>query len=454
MREVRIHDTLSGRPRALDPRDPPRVGIYVCGPTVYGRIHVGNARPYVVFSLLKRFLDREGYTTTLVENVTDVNDKIYDAARERNLPSAELAREMTAAYVADTDALGLGRPDHEPRATETIGPIVSLIEKLIEDGHAYEADGDVLFRVSSFKGYGKLSNRPLEEMHQGEGDDAAQHKESPQDFALWKARKEGEDTGWESPWGEGRPGWHIECSAMAEEILGVDFEIHGGGSDLVFPHHENEIAQTEAARGRPLARLWMHNGMVEMDSEKMAKSVGNTRLLHGALEEFGREPFLMWMVGSHYRKPVSYTEEAMEDAARAVARLREVARRLEPGAPPAADLDAQAERFFDRLADDFNTPAARGVLFDWVAEANRRLDAGERLGAGRLPEMLHALGLETVLERADEEAPEEIERLAAEREAARAARDFERADRLRDEIAEQGWEVRDTAAGARLVRQA
>jgi cysteinyl-tRNA synthetase len=454
MREVRIHDTLSGRPRALDPRDPPRVGIYVCGPTVYGRIHVGNARPYVVFSLLKRFLDREGYTTTLVENVTDVNDKIYDAAHERNLPSAELAREMTAAYVADTDALGLGRPDHEPRATETIGPIVSLIEKLIEDGHAYEADGDVLFRVSSFKGYGKLSNRPLEEMHQGEGDDAAQHKESPQDFALWKARKEGEDTGWESPWGEGRPGWHIECSAMAEEILGVDFEIHGGGSDLVFPHHENEIAQTEAARGRPLARLWMHNGMVEMDSEKMAKSVGNTRLLHGALEEFGREPFLMWMVGSHYRKPVSYTEEAMEDAARAVARLREVARRLEPGAPPAADLDAQAERFFDRLADDFNTPAARGVLFDWVAEANRRLDAGERLGAGRLPEMLHALGLETVLERADEEAPEEIERLAAEREAARAARDFERADRLRDEIAEQGWEVRDTAAGARLVRQA
>jgi cysteinyl-tRNA synthetase len=454
MREVRIHDTLSGRPRALDPRDPPRVGTYVCGPTVYGRIHVGNARPYVVFSLLKRFLDREGYTTTLVENVTDVNDKIYDAAHERNLPSAELAREMTAAYVADTDALGLGRPDHEPRATETIGPIVSLIEKLIEDGHAYEADGDVLFRVSSFKGYGKLSNRPLEEMHQGEGDDAAQHKESPQDFALWKARKEGEDTGWESPWGEGRPGWHIECSAMAEEILGVDFEIHGGGSDLVFPHHENEIAQTEAARGRPLARLWMHNGMVEMDSEKMAKSVGNTRLLHGALEEFGREPFLMWMVGSHYRKPVSYTEEAMEDAARAVARLREVARRLEPGAPPAADLDAQAERFFDRLADDFNTPAARGVLFDWVAEANRRLDAGERLGAGRLPEMLHALGLETVLERADEEAPEEIERLAAEREAARAARDFERADRLRDEIAEQGWEVRDTAAGARLVRQA
>jgi cysteinyl-tRNA synthetase len=405
-----------------------------------------------VFSLLKRFLEREGYNTTLVENVTDVNDKIYDAARECGASSAELAREMTAAYVADTDALGLGRPDHEPRATETIGPIVALIERLIDGGHAYEANGDVLFRVSSFDAYGKLSNRPLEEMRQGEGDDDAEHKESPQDFALWKARKEGEDTAWESPWGEGRPGWHIECSAMAEEILGVDFEIHGGGSDLVFPHHENEIAQTEAARGKPLARIWMHNGMVEMDAEKMAKSVGNTRLLHGALEEFGREAFVMWMVGSHYRKPVAYTDETMEDARRAVARVREAVRRLDPDAAPAPDLDALAEPFFDALADDFNTPAARTVLFEWVAEANRRLDGGERLGAGRLEEMLHALGLESLLAPPQEDAPEEIERLAAERDEARASRDFERADRLRDEIARRGWEIRDTADGMRIVR--
>ena len=452
MRKVRIQDTLSGELRVLDPREPPRVGIYVCGPTVYGRIHVGNARPYVVFSLLRRFLEREGYTTTLVENVTDVNDKIYDAARERGASSAELARQMTAAYIADTDALGLGRPDHEPRATETIGPIVALIERLIEGGHAYEANGDVLFRVSSFDAYGKLSNRPLEEMQQGEGDDAAEHKESPQDFALWKARKEGEDTAWESPWGEGRPGWHIECSAMAEEILGVDFEIHGGGSDLVFPHHENEIAQTEAARGKPLARIWMHNGMVEMDAEKMAKSVGNTRLLQGALEEFGREAFVMWMVGSHYRKPVAYTDETMEDARRAVARVREAVRRLDPDAGPAPDLDALAERFFDALADDFNTPAARTVLFEWVAEANRRLDGGERLGAGRLEEMLHALGLESLLAPQQEDAPEEIERMAAERDEARASRDFERADRLRDEIARRGWEIRDTADGMQIVR--
>ncbi len=454
MREVRIHDTLSGEVRALDPREPPRVGIYLCGPTVYGRIHVGNARGYVIFSLLKRFLDREGYHATLVNNITDVNDKIYDAAREAEVPSADLAREMTAAYVADTGALGLGRPDHEPKATETIGPIVALIEQLIAGGHAYEANGDVLFRVRSFDGYGKLSNRPLDEMQQGEGDDAAEHKESPQDFALWKARKEGEDTAWDSPWGEGRPGWHIECSAMAEEILGVDFEIHGGGSDLVFPHHENEIAQTEAARAKPLARLWMHNGMVEMDSEKMAKSVGNIRSLDGALERFGREAFVMWMVGSHYRKPVAYTDEAMADAGRAVARVREAVRRLDPEAPSAEDLDALAERFFDELADDFNTPAARAVLFDWVAEANRRIDGGEQLGAGRLKEMLHALGLESLLDEVEPDAPEDLQQLAADRDAARAARDFERADRLRAEIESRGWEIRDTAEGARLVRRA
>ena len=452
MREVRIQDTLTGAVRALDPRDPPKVGIYACGPTVYGPVHVGNARPFVVFSLLKRFLEHEGYEATFVANITDVNDKIYDAARDRGVPSEQLAREMTDAYVADTDALGLGRPDHEPRASETIGAIVALIETLVESGHAYEARGDVYFRVASFDGYGKLSNRPLDEMQQGEGDDSADVKEAPQDFALWKARKEGEDTWWESPWGDGRPGWHIECSAMAEAILGVDFEVHGGGSDLIFPHHENEIAQTEAARGKPLARLWMHNGMVEMGAEKMAKSVGNIRLLHGALEQFGREAFLMWMVGGHYRKPVAYTEETLQDAGRAVDRVRELIRRLDPEGAAAPELDALVERFFDHLADDFNTPAARAELFAWVAEANRRLDAGERLGPGRLGEMLRAFGLESLLAGDADRAPEDVERLAAEREQARDARDFERADRLRDELAERGWEIRDTAEGPRLVR--
>ncbi len=453
MRDVHLTDTLRGTLVPLEPREPGRAAIYACGPTVYGRVHVGNARPYIVFSLLKRFLEHEGYEASFVANITDVNDKIYDAARERGVPSAQLAAEMTQAYVEDTDRLALGRPDAEPRATETIGPIVELIEALVDSGHAYEARGDVYFRVASFKDYGRLSNRPLEEMQQGEGDDAADVKESPQDFALWKAHKEGEDTQWDSPWGRGRPGWHIECSAMAEQILGVDFEIHGGGADLVFPHHENEIAQTEAARAKPLARVWMHNGMVELDSEKMAKSVGNIRLLHGALDQFGRESFLMWMVGAHYRKPVSYSEAALEDAGRAVDRVREFVRRLDPGAE-APGIDEYAERFFAALADDFNTPRARAVVFDWIAEGNRRIDAGERLGPGRLGELLYGLGLESLLAtQAGDEAPAELRRLAGERDEARAGRDFERADELRDQIAAAGWEVRDTADGGQLVRR-
>jgi cysteinyl-tRNA synthetase len=236
---------------------------------------------------------------------------------------------------------------------------------------------------------------------------------------------------------------------MAEAVLGIPFEVHGGGSDLVFPHHENEIAQTEAARGKPLSRTWMHNGMVQMGDEKMAKSVGNIRLLHGALEQFGRDAFLMWMVGAHYRKPVAYTEEALEDATRAVERVKDAVRRLDADAP---GMDEYVERFFDALADDFNTPQARAVLFEWVAEANRRVDAGERVGPGRLGEMLYALGLEGLLE-GDSEAPEELRRLAAERDEARSARDFERADQIRDQLAESGWEIRDTPEGARLVRR-
>jgi cysteinyl-tRNA synthetase len=452
VRQLRIHDTLSGDLVPVEPHDGDRVGIYACGPTVYGRIHVGNARPFIVFSLLKRFLEHEGYDAKLVVNVTDVNDKIYDAARERGVPSSELAREMTEAYVEDTDRLELGRPDAEPRATESIGAIERLIQDLVDSGHAYERGGDVYFRVASFEDYGKLSNRPLDEMQQGEGDDAAELKEAPQDFALWKARKEGEDTWWESPWGDGRPGWHIECSAMAEEELELPFEVHGGGSDLVFPHHENEIAQTESARGRPLSHAWMHNGMVEMGDEKMAKSVGNIRLLHGALDQFGRDTFLMWMVGAHYRKPVAYSEEALEDAARAVERVRDAVRRLDPDGSPLPDDDRLADAFFDALSDDFNTPQARAILFDWVAEANRRSDAGERVAPGRLAEMLYALGLEDLL-KAEDEAPAELQQLAAERDEARAARDFERADRIRDELAGAGWEIRDTPEGARLVRR-
>ncbi|HEX4719021.1 MAG TPA: cysteine--tRNA ligase [Thermoleophilaceae bacterium] len=454
MRAIRIHDTLTNELRPLEPRDPGKVGIYACGPTVYGRIHVGNARPFVVFSLFKRFLEHEGYDATLVENITDVNDKIYAAAEDRGIGSAELAREMAEAYVADTNRLALGRPDAEPKAAETIGPIIDLIQSLVDQEAAYPAgEGDVYFRVGSFADYGKLSNRALEDMQQGEDDaDRAGIKEAPQDFALWKGRKAGEDTSWPSPWGDGRPGWHIECSAMAEQILGVDFDIHGGGADLIFPHHENEIAQTEAARHEPLARIWMHNGMVRLDGEKMAKSVGNIRLLHEALEAVGRDALVMYFVSGHYRQPLVYTEDALADARGAVERVRDFVLRLDPdsGAPPeAADYE---ERFYAALADDFNTPAARAVMFDWITEANRRIDAGERIGPGPLPEMLRMFGLENLLE-AGEKPDDDALRLLDERESARKAKDFPTADARREELAARGWIVRDTADGPQLVRQ-
>jgi cysteinyl-tRNA synthetase len=447
---VRVRDTLSGELRELEPRAGRPVGIYACGPTVYAPIHVGNARPYVVFSLLKRFLEQRGSEAKLVINVTDVNDKIYDAAREQGVPSEELAREMTARYERETSRLGLGRPDHEPKASETIPAIVDLIGALIERGHAYESGGDVYFRVASFGDYGKLSNRSLEEADQGEPDDVGGEKESPHDFALWKAQKEGEDTAWDAPWGRGRPGWHIECSAMAEELLGLDFEIHGGGSDLVFPHHENEIAQTEAGRGEPLARLWMHNGMVRFADEKMSKSVGNISLLGEALDQVGPETLVMYFVGGHYRQPIEYSQAALDQAAARLRRVRELVRRLEEGAP--APADSYEERFLDALADDFNTPAALGVLFEFVSAANKQLDDGQPVGPGPLPTMLWLLGLESVLE-SDDDAPDaDAERLLAEREAARAERDFATADARRDELRERGWEVRDTPEGPRLVR--
>jgi cysteinyl-tRNA synthetase len=453
MREITIHDTHTGQVVPLQPRETGRVGIYACGPTVYSRIHIGNARPFVVFTLLARFLEHEGYEVRLVMNVTDVNDKIYDAAGPLGRPSAELAAEMAAHYRADTDALGLGRPDEEPLASESIGPIVDYIAALVDSGHAYAADGDVYFAVRSDEGYGSLSHRLLENMDQGEdaaGSPAAQRKRDPLDFALWKAHKPGEDTVWDSPWGPGRPGWHIECSAMAEAALGVGFDIHGGGSDLVFPHHENEAAQTRAARGEELARIWMHNGMIQLTGEKMAKSAGNIAPLHEVVERWGAEAVLMYLVSGHYRQPLAFSQEALEQAEANVKRIREAGRRLQDGDGDShfGDLDRLRNRFFEALARDFNTAEALAVLNEWLREATG-VHAG-RAGNAQLREMLGVLGLEALLD-ADEPAPGDVVELAERREQARRERDFERADRLRDEIAAHGWEVRDVAGGFELL---
>jgi cysteinyl-tRNA synthetase len=458
---IRIHDSLTDDLQELSPREPGKVSIYACGPTVYARIHVGNARPFVVFALFKRFLRHEGYDVTLVENITDINDKIYAAARERGVLSAELADEMAADYRADTDRLALGRPDHEPLASETIDQIIDLISALIESGHAYPANGDVYFSVRSFPEYGRLSNQRLDELDaggQGEPDEDAAVKRDPLDFALWKAQKPDEDTSWKAPWGEGRPGWHIECSAMAESILGLDFDVHGGGLDLLFPHHENEIAQTEAGRGRPLARLWMHNGMVRFGEEKMAKSVGNVKLLADALDEYGRDALVMYFVGGHYRQPLAFSSESLEQARRSVERVanfcrlvRRAGEALVGGEPDAAVARAR-EDFFAALRDDFNTPQALAALFTLVGEGNARLEAGGALPGVQtvLGELLEALGLEGLLEE-EEPVDEEALRLAAEREEARRTRDYSRADRARDELRERGYEIRDTPEGPVLV---
>ena len=447
LRTISLHDTLTGEVLPLQPRQADQVGMYACGPTVYARIHVGNARPFVVFSLLKRFLVHEEYHVRFVANITDVNDKIYDAARAAGIPSAQLAAQMAADYIADTDGLGLGRPDDEPLASETIDEIVGLIGRLIDTGHAYAAGGDVYFAVRSYPPYGELSHRNIEELDQGEDGEGAQRKRDPLDFALWKAQKPGEDTAWDAPWGRGRPGWHIECSAMAEQLLGVDFEIHGGGADLIFPHHENEAAQTRAARDAPLARLWVHNGMLRADAAKMSKSVGNVLLLRDALEVHGRDALIMYFCSGHYRQPVAYDDERLEEAAARVARIREAARGLREGPSPAWSAPLR-EEFFDALATDFNTPRALAAAFDWVREANR---SGEPVGDADLREMLGVLALENLLAPDASEPPAAVVELCQARERARGARDYAEADRLRDEIGAHGWEVRDGPGGPELA---
>src|SRR3954453_12269319 len=344
--------------RKLDELPPPPgpIRMYFCGPTVYQRIHIGNARPFIVSMWLKRWLAEQGYEVTLVENITDINDKIYAAAPG---DSARLAAEASQWYVDDTGDLGLGRPDHEPKATETIDEIVALIGELVDRGLASPAGGDVYFRVDGFADYGLLSGRLDEDSvrNPSEEEEQTSLKENPRDFALWKAQKEGEDTSWESPWGPGRPGWHIECSAMAEKHLGPVFEIHGGGLDLVFPHHENEIAQSRGA-GREFAQLWMHNGMLRFAGEKMSKSLGNVVTLRDALDTWGRETLLTLFLGAHWRKPMDYTEDTLSGAKARGEGFREVFRN--PSSPGGSWEDLVAA-----LDDDFNTPEALAVMHEW-----------------------------------------------------------------------------------------
>jgi cysteinyl-tRNA synthetase len=420
---MRLSNTLS---RSLDelPAPPGPIRMYFCGPTVYSRAHVGNARPFVLGMWLRRWLREQGYDVTLVHNITDVNDKIYEAAPGK---SAELARQATEWYLQDTADLGLGMPDFTPKATEHIPQMIRFAEQLIELGYAYAVEGDVYFRVARWPRYGELSGQRPDQLEEQE---PSPLKEDPRDFALWKANKPGEDTWWDSPWGRGRPGWHIECSVMAEELLGPVFEIHGGGLDLVFPHHENELAQSRAL-GHEFARIWTHNGLLELTGEKMAKSVGNFATLRDAIDEWGRETLLVFFLRAHWRKPIDYSEESLRQAAARAETLREAFRNPSEPAP-----EGEWERFAAALEDDFNTADALAIIHSWRDHdlLRRALDVFGLASLAELPE-----------------APPEVVSLAERRAAARSGRDFEGADRLRGEIEAAGWEVRDVTDGFTLV---
>jgi cysteinyl-tRNA synthetase len=425
---VLLYDSLTRQKVELPPPPGP-IRMYVCGPTVYQRIHIGNARPYVVFLWMKRWLVEQGYDVTLVENITDINDKIYAAAAAQGIPSSELAENATRWYLEDTRDLGLERPDVEPLATRTIPEIIALIAELVERELAYESSGDVYFRVAAFPEYGALSGADPDEVIAQEPSDL---KEDPRDFALWKANKAHEDTSWDSPWGPGRPGWHIECSAMAEAHLGAEFELHGGGLDLRFPHHENEIAQSRGA-GRPFAHIWAHNGMLQLAEEKMSKSVGNIVSLREVLDAYGREAVLVFFLSAHWRSPLDYSDEAMEAAQTQAASFRTAFRvaAQRSDAPPWEDFAAALE-------DDFSTPAALALLHEWRAAGQLEL----------LERGLRVFGLDVS---SAAEAPDEIRELAEQRARAREEGRFEDADRLRERIVDEGWEVQDVAEGYRLI---
>ena len=456
---LRLHSTLTGGPEPVVADADGVIGIYACGPTVYSRIHIGNARPFVVFSVLKRYIERRGQRARLVINVTDVNDKIYDAARAEGIPSTELAERCTRQYIEDTDLLGLGRPDAEPLVTQSMDEIVALIADLVERGLAYEAGGDVYFRVRGFADYGCLSGRRLDDMPDTDPGDL---KDDPLDFALWKGLKEGEDAWWDSPWGPGRPGWHIECSAMAEKELGMGFSVHGGGIDLVFPHHENEIAQSEGAHGAPFARIWMHNEMLELSDSKMSKSIGNIALLADVVAQWGAETVVAYFMQSHYRSRLPFSDERMRDAEAACRRIRNAVRALdralaEPGDAIDVELATAAaaarERFIAAMDDDFGTPGAMAAVFDLVRAINQALERG-RLPEGQVQEirldlaaLLDMLGLPGLASPGDDEVPDAVRALVDDRQRARADRDFARADEIRDAILALGFELRDGPDG-------
>lgn len=496
---IRLYDTKQRCKVDFVPREEGKVSMYVCGPTVYNRIHIGNARTFISFDMIRRYLEWCGFEVTFVQNVTDVDDKIIARAAEEGRSAAEVAKEYTEAFIADMHAAGVEDPTIRPKATEEIDTMISLVQKLVEKGHAYAVDGDVYFDVRSDPNYGSLSGRNIDEMEAGhrelraDGAGIEDRKRDPLDFALWKAAKPGEPS-WKSPWGDGRPGWHIECSAMSEKYLGLPFDIHGGGADLVFPHHENECAQSECACGSTFANYWMHSGMLQINSEKMSKSLGNFLLLHQVLEEARPQALRMLMLQTHYRSPLDFSIDRLNEADAALTRIQTALDNMEwlcenskSDAPHVLSEDEirglveqASEGFKAAMDDDFNAPAALGCVFTLVGQMNAIL-AGKDLSTrdaecvvlviDLIHELLSVLGIQSedassadypdaVLPLARELAGyggndpmEAVEALVEARALAKTEKDWGRADGIRDSMIELGFVIEDTPQGAKVTYQ-
>ncbi len=464
---MKIYNSMTRRKEEFKPIEAGKAGIYACGPTVYDYFHIGNARPFITFDVLRRQLEREGYQVTFVQNFTDIDDKMIKRANQEGITVKELAERFIAAYYEDAAALGIRKATVHPRATEHIPQIIALVQRLIDNGHAYATpSGDVYYRVSAFPGYGKLSGQSVEEREMGASErlDVETDKEAPADFALWKAQKPGEPA-WESPWGMGRPGWHIECSAMSMTYLGETFDIHCGGKDLLFPHHENEIAQSEGATGKPYVHYWMHNGFINIDNQKMSKSLGNFFTVRDIAKEYDLEAVRLFMLSAQYRSPINFSREQIAQANASLNRLytaRDSLRFLLENAREkpmteeeqafAVRLKDAEKRFDDAMDDDLNTADAIGAIFELVKDANVSLNAESAKAAvqaalNSLTALCDVLGLLT-----KEEAglPADIQQMVDERAAARKAKDWKKSDELRDAIKAAGYVLEDTREGQKV----
>lgn len=464
-----VYNDLTRKKEEFQPIEKGKVRFYVCGPTVYNYFHIGNARPFVMFDIFRRYLESQGYEVTFVQNFTDIDDRMINRAGEMGITVEELAERFIAAYYADADALGIKRATLNPRATREIDEIIKIISRLIEKGCAYEIEGDVYFNVSAFPEYGKLSRQSLEELRSGARVDVDERKRDPIDFALWKASKPGEPS-WQSPWGAGRPGWHIECSAMATKYLGESIDIHGGGSDLIFPHHENEIAQSEAASGRRFVKYWLHNAYLMINMEKMSKSLGNFKTVRDICEKYNPLVLRYFLLSAHYRSPINFSQEALDQSQSALERIKNSYADLKfaltadgegrADDPLRSAIAAAENGFIKSMDDDFNTAGALGSVFDLVRAVNVHLTGKEvpdkeGLESARafFDKANNILGFFAgEIKSADGTA--EIEALIAERNAAREAKNFARADEIRNLLTERGIILEDTARGTRWKKSA